>query len=106
MRAKKWYVLFRFRHVDGLLQMDELDAVRAHCSSDVLHYAERFYSLDDGYKFAVEVCTSRRDIVRAKRLSMRAQRDYFEIPDWSRTEFIDWMCQPAYAGNQQRYMRN
>lgn len=106
MRGEKydWFIIFLTWHdTHGNRQFEEIDGCYTTYEG-ALEYARDSYELRKGESFAAEICISARNIKKAKRLSTQLAKQYF--PDtWSRTEFIDWMCQPAYQGNELRYLR-
>lgn len=93
-----WYIIFVTWRVNGVLQFDPIDAVLRESSESALKYAKKRHKTKRGEALRAEACLTPKHVKQAKALSDQ------NCP-WSRTEFMDWMRQPAYVGDQDKYLR-
>ena len=93
-----WYIIFVTWRVNGVLHFDPIDAVLRESKESAMKYAKKRHNIKRGESLRVEACLTPKHVEQAKAL-----HDH-NCP-WNRTEFIDWMCQPAYVGDQDKYLR-
>jgi hypothetical protein len=99
-----WYIIFRVWYEFGQLHFDALDAVESINATDAMSYGRDHYQTQTGEYLRVEPCLTKKNIKRARALHQQHTDD--ELTVWTPTYFIDWMSQPAYDGNQDKYLRS
>jgi hypothetical protein len=92
----QWYLIYRYRWMGTVMvrEPNPIDGVYAsHADAAVQVAATRNdYRTDE--RLNAVFCSTAPQRVLASELDGRHTCDW-----WSRTDFIDWMCQPAYEGN-------
>ena len=93
-----WYIIFVTWRVNGVLQFDPIDAVLRESSESAMKYAKKRHNIKRGESLRVEACLTPKHVKQAKAL-------HDQNCPWSQKEFTDWMRQPAYVGDQDKYLR-
>ena len=105
----QWYLIYRYRWVgvDLVIGRDAIDGVYAvHADAAIIIAAGRNdYRTDERFNAVFErlkavFCSTVAQRLLASDLDGRHSCDW-----WSRTDFADWMRQPAYSGDQNKYFR-
>ena len=93
-----WYIIFVMWRVNGVLQFDPIDAVLRESSESAMKYAKKRHTTKRGESLRAEACLTPKHVEQAK--ALHAQNN-----PWSPTDFVDWMRQAAYVGDQDKYLR-
>jgi hypothetical protein len=99
----KWYLIYRFRWVGKELHKERhpIDGVYATHRDQAAQIAATRNDYRRDEKLVPQFCYTAHERQLASDLDGR-----HSVGDWwSRTDFIDWMCQPAFAGDQDKYLR-
>ena len=99
-----WYIIFRVWRVNGVLQFEELDAIKCECSMDALCYAKSRYRTQYGESLRAEACLVTRDIKRAQRLANQHALDD-QVSNWTNADWQEFCEVPTYCGDQDKYLR-
>jgi len=89
----QWYLIYRYRWVGKELvrERDPIDGVHAAFADAAIQIAATRNDHRTDETFNAAFCTTVAQRMQAADLDGRHTCKW-----WSRTEFIDWMCQPAY----------
>jgi hypothetical protein len=98
----QWYLIYRYRWqgVDMIREREPIDGVYASYADAAVQVAltRNDYRTDE--RLNAVFCATAPQRVKASDLDGRHTCDW-----WCRTDFIDWMCQPAFSGDQDKYLR-
>ena len=98
----QWYLIYRYRWSGSKLKIEQwpVDGVFATSSDAAIESALSRINHRTDEHFAAEWCSTAPQRQMAHELDGRHCCDW-----WCRTDFIDWMCQPTYCGDQDKYLR-